>query len=195
VRSITSVLPGSRGYAVQYPASNDFIASTKAGINDVINRLNKQNKACPDQKYALVGYSQGAGVMHGAVGRDASSPDVKLDKSVYPKIVALVMFGDPGFSTTEGMRGTRIAPFPAELFPKVRQNCAAKDPACDPSGGDFSNHLKYRNNPWQNDSIAFILAGFRGKELPKAPRTPADLGMKAGPKGAKSAKGAKAKSS
>jgi hypothetical protein len=67
-------------------------------------------------------------VMHGAVGRDASSPDVKLDKSAFPKIVALVMFGDPGFATSEGMRGTRIAPFPAELFPKVRENCAAKDP-------------------------------------------------------------------
>ena len=76
----------------------------------------------------MVGYSQGAGVMHGAVGRDASSPDVKLDKSVFPKIKTLVMFGDPGFATSEGMRGTRIAPFPAELFPKVRENCAAKDP-------------------------------------------------------------------
>jgi hypothetical protein len=112
----------------QYPASNDFIASTKAGINDVISRLNKQSKACPDQKFSLVGYSQGAGVMHGAMGRDASSPDVKLDKSVFPKITSLVMFGDPGFATSEGMRGTRIAPFPAELFPKVRENCAAKDP-------------------------------------------------------------------
>lgn len=59
-----------------------------AGIVDVVAHLNTQTKSCPDQKFAMVGYSQGAGVMHGAM------PNVSSD--LYPKIVALVMFGDPG---------------------------------------------------------------------------------------------------
>jgi hypothetical protein len=57
------------------------------GIKDVIARLTKLDKECPDTKFAIVGYSQGAGVMHGA---DASIP-----KSIRSKILAAVMFGDP----------------------------------------------------------------------------------------------------
>ena len=102
-------------------------------MDDAINRLNSQNKACPDQKFALVGYSQGAGVMHAALG---PSPGValpllsnrpKLDTTVLSKIVALVMFGDPGFKRSEIPPG-RFIPFPATLEAKLRENCSPGDP-------------------------------------------------------------------
>jgi hypothetical protein len=45
-------------------------------------------------KYAIVGYSQGAGVMHSA--------DRSIPVSVRPKILAAVMFGDPSHKSGPG---------------------------------------------------------------------------------------------
>jgi cutinase len=50
--------------------------------------MQSQPKACPEQKYVLVGYSQGADVTRGAA--------VKLKPEIFPRIIAVVMFGDPG---------------------------------------------------------------------------------------------------
>jgi hypothetical protein len=51
--------------------------------------------------------------------------------------------------------------------------------------------LKYVGNPYQSASAAFIAAAFKGQPLPKAPKVPADLGMKAKEgKGGKSASNA-----
>jgi hypothetical protein len=80
-----------------------------------------------------VGYSQGAGVMHGAMGSSGAASSggaavrPKLDETVIPKIVALVMFGDPGFSASS-MQGTTIPAFPPALIQRLRENCAPNDP-------------------------------------------------------------------
>jgi len=71
---------------IQYPASIAPGSASK-GIVDVVARLTQQDKDCPNTKFAIVGYSQGAGVMHGA--------DSSIPKTIRPKIVAAVMFGDP----------------------------------------------------------------------------------------------------
>jgi cutinase len=102
-------------------------------MDDVINRLNNQNKACPSQKFSLVGYSQGAGVIHAAMGPSPGkelpllSNRPTLDKSVLSKVVAVVLFGDPGFKGSEIPPG-RFIPLPASLVPKLRQNCGPGDP-------------------------------------------------------------------
>jgi cutinase len=107
--------------------------SAPVGEDDVINRLNHQSKECPKQKFALVGYSQGAGVVHGAFastkrpypGGPAVRP--KLDAGVMDKILALVMFGDPAYSGSTGP--SNVAPtFPDPLYAKLRENCAPGDP-------------------------------------------------------------------
>jgi hypothetical protein len=59
-------------------------------VADVIGRLQKQHKACPTQKFAVVGYSQGSMVMRAALG-DAQ----KVGESAYKQIVAGAMFGGP----------------------------------------------------------------------------------------------------
>jgi cutinase len=98
----------------------------------VINRLNKQHKVCPNQKFALVGYSQGAGIMHGALGPPSApypgGPKERpvLNQEVIPKILALVMFGDSGFSSTSEL--AIFGPqFPPLLFERLKQNCANGD--------------------------------------------------------------------
>ena len=92
---------------------------------DVINRLNGQAKACPKQKFALVGYSQGAGVMHGALS-PAATP--KLDTAVFDRILALVMFGDLAYQGQTGPSALSTPTFPAPLYERLRENCAPGDP-------------------------------------------------------------------
>jgi cutinase len=143
VKAVTAWVPNTRGYAVQvnmplvscpktcrncnslqYPAdmSQTCVAenrngSVTIGANDIVDRLNKQSAACPSQRFALVGYSQGASVTRAA--------SVRIDPAIYPKILALVMFGDPGLKSTQTIR--RSPAFPAALQSKLRENCASGD--------------------------------------------------------------------
>jgi len=151
VRSVRSQVTGSRGYAVQYPADAEA-KSVPTGVEDVVNRLTKQSTACPNQKFALVGYSQGAMVMHSAAP--------KIPESVLPKILALVMFGDPALR-----RGA--ATFPGGLGSRLLEQCAPADPVCSP-GSDFNPHLTYGQAKYQTPSVAFIVAAFKGRPLPQA---------------------------
>jgi cutinase len=81
----------------------------------VVNRLKLQAIACPRQTFSLVGYSQGAGVMHSA------AKDIPL--YLYPRIKSLVMFGD-GYHRL----GPVLSRFPTGLNEKVMQVCAPGDP-------------------------------------------------------------------
>jgi cutinase len=80
------------------------------GVTDVVNRLNQQSKACPDGKFALVGYSQGAAVMH--------SVAPKLDAAVAQKVLAIVLYGDGGRT---------MGKWPGVLAQRVYENCAKGD--------------------------------------------------------------------
>lgn len=71
----------------QYPASASIITGGQQGIDDIVRRLTTQSSSCPSQTFALVGYSQGASIMHKAAE--------KLPQSVLAKIKSVVMFGDP----------------------------------------------------------------------------------------------------
>jgi cutinase len=98
----------------QYPADATAI-SVSTGSNDTVQRLSTQDIACPDQKFALVGYSQGAGVMRRAA--PAISPSIQQSK-----ILAVVMFGDPGLKNPA--RGQFSPMIQTRLF----ENCAVGDP-------------------------------------------------------------------
>lgn len=143
------------------------------GMDDVIVRLNTQSKACPDQKFALVGYSQGAGVIHGVFGPTGpiiaglANPRPVLDTSVIAKIVAVALFGDPGFKGTAGPSGTTVPKFPAAIQEILIENCAPGDPVCDPKGGVIAKHIDYIRDPYQGESAAFVIAAFKGEKLPK----------------------------
>lgn len=110
VSNLTKVIPKARGYPVQYPASINTTGISQ-GAKDVITRLEKQSKDCPNEKFALVGYSQGAAVMH------AAAKNISAD--IQSKIVALVMFGDPAMRSGQK--------FPAALEAKLLENCAEGD--------------------------------------------------------------------
>ncbi|EPS39250.1 hypothetical protein H072_7006 [Dactylellina haptotyla CBS 200.50] len=152
VGNVSQVLPGARGYPVQYPASIDVLGGGRQGRLDIINRLISQSLRCPTQKFALVGYSQGASIMHQAVA--------ELPISLYPKISALCMFGDPNLRL--GILGDR---FPLALRSKVLQSCAKGDLVCDTGSCEFW-HLVYGRPEWINRATNFIVSAFRGTPLP-----------------------------
>jgi hypothetical protein len=96
--------------------------SSKIGAADVIARIRKQHEACPTQKFAVVGYSQGSMVMRAALG-DAKP----VGENAYKQIVAGAMFGGPkGGERFGGSRGKGQTPGP----PK-----GAASPGAAPKGG------------------------------------------------------------
>lgn len=76
--------------------------------------------------------------MHGALAASGQiiqgleNPRPKLDESVFPKILAIVLFGDAGFKSTAGpgdaANATNSPEIPTPLRSKVRQNCNPGDP-------------------------------------------------------------------
>jgi len=152
VAAVRAKVPGARGYAVHYPA--DASATSKSsGVSDTLKRLNQQAKECPGEKFALVGYSQGASVMHSAAPQ--------IDGAVAQKIIAFVMYGDPG---------RRAGLLSGPLKSKVFENCAQGD-FCGNSthDGQGSGHLSYGTGPFHSTSAAFIAAAFNGTPQPARP--------------------------
>ncbi|KAK1638878.1 cutinase-domain-containing protein [Colletotrichum phormii] len=147
VSNTTVALPGARGYPVQYPASSQIITGVRQGSRDVVNRLKSQAVACPNQNFSLVGYSQGAAVMH------AAAADIPAE--LYSRIKSLVMFGD-GYLKL----GASLSKFPAGLDEKVRQVCAAGDPVCDASGTCTFFHLTYIRPEFIDPAVDFIVQKF-----------------------------------
>jgi cutinase len=104
----------------------------------VIKRLNSQNQACPDQKFALVGYSQGAMVMHIALSSNYTTNAVS--PAALKKIVGGAMFGDPFMTGGKPMMGlpqikgmpTNLPAFPSALNEKIKEQCAASFGSTDP---------------------------------------------------------------
>jgi len=149
VAAVKRQVPGARGYAVQYPA-DATAQSAPTGRDDVVKRLEAQSAACPQQKFALVGYSQGAMVMRMAAP--------KIPAAIHSKILALEMFGDPG------LRGGRLSSFPGDLTSRLYENCAKGDPVCT-TGTEFQPHLTYRQSKYQDPSAKFMIAAFKGQPM------------------------------
>jgi hypothetical protein len=80
-----------------------------------------------------------------------------ISTSLYPQIIALVMFGDPNNAgLNDSIFGT-IPPFPATLANRLKENCAYGDPVCSDLG-DANAHLSYdnANTTYINSSAAYI---------------------------------------
>lgn len=144
-----------QGYAVQYPASSN-ITGMRTGAADVIKRLTSQITACPKQRFALVGYSQGSGVMAYAAPKIPAEVQEK-------KIIALLGFGDPSQRNESS--------YTPELRKKMYENCEACDMVCD-KGKDFGPHLHYQEAKFQDKSVEFIIKALQGTPLPPKASVP-----------------------
>ncbi|WP_371582022.1 cutinase family protein [Streptomyces sp. NBC_01314] len=130
-------------YKVNYPADLS-LTSAAQGNADLVNHVRSQASACPNQRFILVGYSQGANVVDNSIGISSAgavvgSPIVAtIPAALEPRVSAVLLFGNPIRAIGKSVTGTYQS--------RTIDFCAAGDPVCENGGGDTGAHLSYRAN-------------------------------------------------
>ncbi|WP_406450980.1 cutinase family protein [Streptomyces sp. NBC_01622] len=130
-------------YAVNYPADLS-LTSAATGNADLVNHVNAQAAACPNQRFILVGYSQGANVVDNSMGISSDgavvgSPIVAtIPAAVEPKVAAVLLFGNPIRALGKSVTGTYQS--------RTIDFCATGDPICQNGGTDVLAHLGYTSD-------------------------------------------------
>ena len=125
-------------YAVQYPASYDFLAVAN-GANDASAHIQATAKNCPKTKIVLGGYSQGAAVVDVVTtspiaGLGFSNP---LPAAMTDHVSAVAVFGNPS-----ARLGQPLTTLSAVYGPKTADMCNTADPICS-LGQNFNSHVSY----------------------------------------------------
>ncbi|MFF5306986.1 cutinase family protein [Streptomyces sp. NPDC013161] len=140
-------------YAVNYPADLS-LTSAATGNADVVNHVNAQAAACPNQRFILVGYSQGANVVDNSIGISSDgavvgSPIVAtIPAALAPRVAAVLLFGNPIRALGKSVTGTYQS--------RTIDFCANGDPICQNGGTDVLAHLGYTSDA---DAAATFAAG------------------------------------
>ncbi len=125
------------GYRVNYPADLTNVFSVGEGSADLAAHLATEAAACPDQRFVLVGYSQGAVVVHTALGTGITGalPDaVRMNGALGPRVAAILLFGDP-----LRLAGTGV---PGQYAARTANYCTPGDPVC-AGGMNPAAHVSY----------------------------------------------------
>jgi cutinase len=148
VDSLRSKVPGrSVGvYAVNYPATDDFVRSSSAGSGDARAHVQSVVGSCPNTRMVLGGYSQGAGVI------DMTTDQLPPEMADHVAVVAV--FGNPE-STFARMLGGGQLPTISPLYrPKTIDLCVPDDPICS-EGRNPRAHVLYVQSGMTNQAAAF----------------------------------------
>jgi cutinase len=136
-------------YAVNYPASYDFLAAAN-GANDASAFVQGVVNDCPNTRLVLGGYSQGAAVIDviTAVPFPAIGFNNPLPPNVPDHVAAIAVFGNPTAKvglplTTSPVYGGRAIDL-----------CNAGDPVCT-SGDDVAAHRAYGSDGSANQAASF----------------------------------------
>ncbi len=92
-------------YAVNYPATDDFVRSSLAGAGDARAHVQSTVANCPNTRMVLGGYSQGAGVI------DMTTND--LPPQVADHVAAVAVFGNPESTFARTLGGSQLPDQPA----------------------------------------------------------------------------------
>jgi cutinase len=141
-RDLASALPGRSvtSHAVDYAAASNQ-QSAGPGATDMTQHVLAQASACPNQRFVLGGYSQGASVTDIALGiRTTLGRGESIPTELAPRVAAVVVFGNPLGISRQTIAGT------SPLYgPKAKEFCATGDPVCG-NGNNFAAHLSYARN-------------------------------------------------
>ncbi|MFJ3802681.1 cutinase family protein [Streptomyces sp. NPDC090088] len=141
------------GYKVDYPADLS-LTSAAQGNADLVNHVTSQAAACPNQRFVLVGYSQGANVVDNSIGISSAgalvgSPIVAtIPDALEPRVAAVLLFGNPIRALGKSVTGTYQS--------RTIDFCAQGDPVCENGGDDVLAHLGYTADA---DAAAAFAAG------------------------------------
>lgn len=161
-RALSDQLAASLGgrtfatYAVNYPASYDFLAAAD-GATDATNRIAAVSQACPDTRFVLGGYSQGAAVVDmllgipplgNKVGDVGSAPP--MPQSLASKVAAVAVFGNPA-TKFGNPASVALPPFAG----KVIDLCNPGDPICS-QGRNPLAHVSYEKTDLVSQAVGFV---------------------------------------
>ena len=137
-------------YAVNYPADVS-VGSASRGNADLVDHVTRQAASCPNQRFILVGYSQGANVVDNSIGISSQGAAVggpivaRIPASVEPRVAAILLFGNPIRAIGKRVTGTYAS--------RALDLCALGDPVCG-NGIDVLAHLTYGRNANQAATFA-----------------------------------------
>ena len=164
-------------FTLDYPADTDVNEGGTLGVRMLIDTLNVQAEHCPDQRFALLGYSQGALI----VGDALSAPELRLvgetvgelSEDAAERVLAIVLYGNPRFAGgeaydvgdfDEALGG--ILPRTAGSFEafadRMQDFCVAGDFICQSSLDlDEKGHVAYFDNGMQQQGADFVIERMR----------------------------------
>ena len=137
-------------YAVNYPASYDFLAAA-VGANDASAFIQDVVNTCPDTRLVLGGYSQGAAIIDviTSVPFPAIGFNNPLPPNVPDHVAALAVFGNP--TAKVGLPLTSSPVYGG----KAIDLCNAGDPICS-DGNNVPAHRSYGPDGTASQAAAFV---------------------------------------
>ena len=150
-------------YAVNYPASEDFVASTNAGTSDANAHVTSTIANCPNTKVVLGGYSQGAMVIDQITIAQfplAGFVPETLSADQADHVAALAFFGNPA----DRYLGAPVSTVSPWYGAKTIDMCAPGDPICSPGGLALPTHdemfsaahLSYEQSGMPSQAATFV---------------------------------------
>jgi cutinase len=134
-------------YAVNYPASDDYITSASDGSDDARAHVQDIVASCPNTRMVLGGYSQGAAVID--LSTSAMPPQVA------DHVAAVALFGNPSSGFSSMLSGGGPLPTISPLYgPKTIDLCAPDDPICS-AGANIMAHVSYVQSGMTSQAATF----------------------------------------
>jgi cutinase len=133
-------------YAVNYPATDDFVRSSLAGAGDARAHVQATVANCPSTRMVLGGYSQGAGVI------DMTTND--LPPQAADHVAAVAVFGNPESEFARTLGGGRLPTISPLYQPKMIDLCIPNDPICS-EGRNPTAHVLYVQSGMTNQAATF----------------------------------------
>jgi len=148
VDSLRSKVPGRpvRVYAVNYPATDDFVRSSLAGAGDARTHVQSVAGSCPNTRMVLGGYSQGAGVI------DMTTE--QLPPAMADHVAAVAVFGNPESTFARTLGGGQLPTISPLYRPKTIDLCVPDDPICS-EGRNARAHVLYVQSGMTDQAAAF----------------------------------------
>jgi cutinase len=134
-------------YAVNYPASDNYLSSAADGSNDARAHIQDVVTGCPSTRVVLGGYSQGAAVTDMAT---AAMPPHTADR-----VAAVALFGTPSSAFSSMLAGGEQLPTTSPAYTaKTIDLCMDGDPICSP-GANMLAHISYVQSGMTNQAASF----------------------------------------
>jgi len=158
VDALTPLVGGKTvgSYGVVYPATYDFLTAAD-GAGDATNFISATSSACPNTKFVLGGYSQGAAVVDmlagipplgNKIGEVGSGPP--LPASLDPRVAAVAVFGNPSAKFSIPITNSVFGGRAIDL-------CADGDPICSDGRNPFA-HTHYESSDFIPQAANYVAA-------------------------------------